>query len=93
MATRKPNGQFEKGVSGNPGGKPKRSAEIRAALEKQCPEAIKVLVAIMKRKSAKDKDRIDAAKALLTWGQPKPKDEGEQTVEDALGRIARALEE
>jgi hypothetical protein len=48
---RKPNsGQFQKGQSGNPGGRPKIPDEIKQAFESYLPDAIKVLGRALKGK-------------------------------------------
>jgi Family of unknown function (DUF5681) len=42
MAERE-NGRFKKGVSGNPGGRPKLPAEMREIFQAKAPEAFEVL--------------------------------------------------
>ena len=39
----KKNGRFAKGVSGNPGGRPKLPAEFKAALKELTPDALRAL--------------------------------------------------
>jgi uncharacterized protein DUF5681 len=73
--------QFQKGVSGNPGGKPKKLAEIVDLARSLAPDAIKALheIAVHGRS---EKCRIEAAVALLDRGFGKPK----ITVESDGGR-------
>src|SRR5262245_36112504 len=52
---------FQKGVSGNPGGRPKQDPEVRALCEKFTPAAIATLAEIMGNKKA----RVTAAMAIL----------------------------
>lgn len=65
-------GRFAKGVSGNPGGRPKQSEDVVEACRAKSAEAIQVLSEIMMNKNAKDTDRIRAAEAILdrAWGKP-----------------------
>ena len=64
-------GQFVKGVSGNPGGRPAQAAEIVEAARARSLDAIATLDEIM-RTSADDSARIAAARALLDRGYGKP---------------------
>jgi Family of unknown function (DUF5681) len=56
---------FQKGVSGNPGGRPKCDPEVRALCEKFTPDAIKTLAEIMKDKASQPSARVTAAMAIL----------------------------
>lgn len=62
--------QFQPGQSGNPGGRPKGEAKVRAAAREHTETAIAVLVASMADEDARV--RISAAQALLDrgWGKP-----------------------
>lgn len=66
--------RFQKGKSGNPGGRPKDAAKIRDLALKHCPEAIMLLVRMMKSKSKRvtDENRRLAALAVLDRGIGKP---------------------
>src|SRR5262245_24222733 len=56
---------FPKGVSGNPGGRPKRDPEVRALCEKFTPDAIETLAEIMQDKDSQPSARVSAAMAIL----------------------------
>ncbi|MBR1437913.1 MAG: hypothetical protein IJ587_05185 [Synergistaceae bacterium] len=43
----KKSGRFQKGVSGNPGGRPKTDPEVKAILKAAAPEAARLLVEMM----------------------------------------------
>lgn len=65
-ATRKATG-FKKGVSGNPGGRPKLTAEaldLIQACKDKTPQALAVLVRIME-KGAKERDQLTAALSII----------------------------
>lgn len=61
---------FEKGKSGNPGGRPKEVAEIKALARAHGPEAINKLVSLMD--CGKPQTEVAAAQALLDRGYGKP---------------------
>src|SRR5262249_37028175 len=56
---------FPKGVSGNPGGRPKRNPEERAFSEKFTPDAIETLAEIMQDRDSQPSARVSAAMAIL----------------------------
>lgn len=69
--TAKPRGKgrpFQKGVSGNPGGRPKEEHHVMTLARAHTPEAIKALVLALKY----PRERVPAAIALLDrgWGKP-----------------------
>lgn len=64
--------KFQKGQSGNPGGRPKLSPEIKLALEQVTPLALATLQSIMTDERADEEARIKAATALLDRGLGKP---------------------
>jgi hypothetical protein len=89
---------FGPGVSGNPGGRPRRPSSIEArqvvvdakALARQCaPEAVATLKAIMLSDRAPPAARIGAATALLDRGYGKAR----QEVEMRQFNIARLTDE
>ena len=71
MQDDEPNGQgFQRGRSGNPGGRPKLPADIREAFKAKAPQALEVLTRCLQS----DDDRIAmmAAQAILDRGYGKP---------------------
>lgn len=65
-------GGFQKGQSGNPGGKPAELAEVKALARKQTEASINTLVAIRDDLTAPKAARVAAANSLLdrAWGKP-----------------------
>jgi Family of unknown function (DUF5681) len=63
---------FQKGKSGNPGGRPKVVAEVKELARAHTAEAIQTLVAIMTNSKAAPAARVSAANALLDRGYGKP---------------------
>ena len=61
---------FEKGKSGNPGGRPKENEEIKRLAQEHCPEAIERLATLMKDKSSRT--AVAACIAILDRGCGKP---------------------
>jgi hypothetical protein len=63
---------FQKGHSGNPGGRPREVADVRALARKRGKEAIDALYEIMMDKTAPANARQNAAVALLDRGYGRP---------------------
>lgn len=63
--------KWQKGQSGNPGGRPKVIAEIRELAQQHAPEAIETLAAIMKDAKAPHAARATAAATILDRGYGK----------------------
>jgi hypothetical protein len=72
---------FKSGVSGNPGGRPKKTAtmearkmavEVKAAARELTQDAIDTLASVMKDLTAPPAARISAAVALLDRGHGRP---------------------
>ena len=61
---------FEKGKSGNPGGRPKEVAEVRELAKKHGPEAIAKLVELMG--SENERTAVAACEAILNRGYGRP---------------------
>lgn len=63
---------FKKGMSGNPGGRPKILAEVRELARNYTDDAINTLAEIMKDKKQNTSARVAAATELLNRGYGKP---------------------
>lgn len=63
---------FEKGKSGNPGGRPAAIAEVKELAREQTEASIAALVAIRDNSKASDSARVAASRELLdrAWGRP-----------------------
>lgn len=63
---------FQKGTSGNPGGKPKYIKEVRRIAGEQSAETINRLLEIRDDASYDVRGRIEACKIILAYGVGKP---------------------
>ncbi len=80
---------FEPGVSGNPGGRPKVVAEVRALARQHTVKAVETLAIIMADSDEDGRTRVAAAVALLERGYGKP----EQAVSvESQGRLPVAVQ-
>jgi hypothetical protein len=63
---------WEKGHSGNPGGRPKAVVEVQTIARKHTADALKALAAIVNDKKAPASARAASAQILLDrgWGKP-----------------------
>ncbi len=88
-------GQFVKGVSGNPGGRPKRTPEEQEAIEmmkKATPEMVELVLNIARSKTASFYAKLQAAELILNRSMGKPEtylrvENGEQSREEATASL------
>ena len=85
--SRSANGQFLKGQSGNPGGRPRDEQKVAELARSYTREAIETLVELM-RSGNDERVRGTAAQALLDRGWGKPQVE---VVTDGTGSYIEAL--
>ena len=71
---------FPKGVSGNPGGRPKVLGDVQELARQRSPEAINTLATIMDDPKAPPAARVAAANSLLDRGYGKPTQPISQTL-------------
>jgi hypothetical protein len=71
---------FQKGISGNPGGRPKVLGDVQELARQKSPEAITTLANIMNDEKAPPAARVAAANALLDRGYRKPTQPISQTL-------------
>ena len=93
--SRSANGQFPKGQSGNPGGRPRDEQKVAELARSYTREAIETLSKLM-RSGNDERVRGMAAQALLDRGWGKPKVEvvsNEAGYVQALKAVAAKLEE
>ena len=64
--------QFKPGQSGNPGGRPKIPEDVKMAFRAACPEAVEILIGIMRNPKEKTPYRLDAIKTILDRAYGKP---------------------
>ena len=71
MANPTGKGGFQKGQSGNPGGRPKVMADVQELAREHTPAAIYTLVSIMNDEKAHHSARVAASNAILDRGYGK----------------------
>ena len=82
--TAKPRGRpFPKGVSGNPGGRPRVLADVQELARAKSPKALDTLEQIMLDEKAPPAARVAAANGLLDRGYGRPT----QPIAQTLARI------
>ena len=83
-----PSSAWKRGQSGNPGGRPKVSAEIRDLARDHGAQAIERLVALMHSKN--ENVAVRAAEALLDRGYGRPM-QGMEVIEKEKPQIAKQI--
>ena len=63
---------FEKGKSGNPGGRPKQIGDLKVIAREKTAQAIATLVQVMSNRKSPAAARVTAACALLDRGYGRP---------------------
>ena len=84
-----PSGQFRKGVSGNPGGRPRVSGEVRELAQSKAPRAFERLVELMESKD--QRVAMAASNAVLDRAYGKPSSE-ERTASFAMRQVTSAAD-
>ena len=92
---RNENGQFRKGVSGNPGGRPKRTPAEQKAVEmmkEATPEMVELVLGIARSEKASFYAKLQAAELILNRSMGKPEtylrvENAEESVEDAAAGL------
>lgn len=91
---RRKTGQFKKGVSGNPGGRPKTDERVTKALRAASVDAAQVLIDIMNDPEIPAKIRVTAATAVLDRVYGKPTQHVEAQADTSIHMILdKSLEE
>ena len=80
---------FQKGQSGNPGGRPKEIAEVKELAREHMPAAIEALASIMNNPKASDAARVSAASALLDRGYGKAPQHIDAEIGSYVARLPR----
>jgi HEAT repeat protein len=85
---------FVKGQSGNPGGRPKEVADVKALARVHTEMAIAVLVEIAKDKKKTANARVSAVCALLDRGYGKPAQALEHSgeIKTGIGELLEAID-
>ena len=92
---RNESGQFKKGVSGNPGGRPKRTPAEQKAIDmmkEATPDMVELVLSIAGDEHASYYARLQAAELILNRSMGKPEtylrvENGEQSQEEATAAI------
>ena len=87
--------RYKKGQSGNPGGRPKKTAAELKAVEKMkklTPEAVNVVVSILRNEKASFYARLQAAEIIFNRAMGRPEtylkvDNAKQSVQESVARL------
>lgn len=87
---RAPKGQFQKGRSGNPGGRPKKNGDVVAAAREHTATAIHTLAHLMQHAES-EATRAQGARILLErgWGAPTQYIEQNTTLADEIDAVKK----
>jgi hypothetical protein len=94
--------KWQKGQSGNPGGRPKALQEVEEAARQHTPAAMEALASIAKNEKAPPAARVSAASVLLdrAWGKPRQDmrvervaDDFEEMSDEELRELVRVRQE
>src|SRR5262245_12383711 len=85
---------WQPGCSGNPGGRPQASLEVRGLAREHTAEALHTIVEIM-RHSRSDAVRLAAAEAILDrgWGRPAQAITGPEDVPFQMAAVNQVVEQ
>ena len=72
-------GQFVKGKSGNPGGRPKVPEQFKELVQEKSIPALRAIIAIMENPRSKANDIFMCAKLILEYANGKPLDKIDMT--------------
>lgn len=63
---------FKPGKSGNPGGRPKEDPVVKEMLIAACPEAVQLLISMMRNGAVKPELRVQCANTIIdrVYGKP-----------------------
>jgi len=67
-------GKFVKGISGNPGGRPKTPEPFKELVQSKSIPALESIIAIMENPESKPNDVFACAKLILEYANGKPTD-------------------
>lgn len=89
MSNRRPKSAWKPGQSGNPGGRPRISREVRELAQAHTVEAIETLVDVC-RNGKSGSERVKAANAILdrAAGKPLSVEQIEQQIQREVGRLS-----